>query len=511
MCIKRLVEVYVARPDTAETGIYEFATGYLIGRDREGMGIVLTAGHVLVDSHGKIEVRFRNTNDRAKYPVCDLIHDFRKDRPSLDFALLKTQEKPPEEITSDEPIFEPSDPPRDRPAICDGYPQLTKEGRRDQAGDRGIVSLKGDIGAFDPHKDYVALNSATILKQPEEGWKGISGAPVFVDHRIVGVVARHDQAVSTTTLELVPSLRFLEIPTFREAIDWFKPLDTERRSRIYAEIELKLNALSNESKRSVTSALAKTLFGSDFIVESGKEADHIKSIAKSLAFKTDSKNQFGKCVRIYVESRKRGDTDSSLLMHKILGMILTLEIDERLLADLYAQVKLRKMALIGTPVNYRQTFEVMITTVEDKEHSFVKKKDGRIGSDALICDLPAPSTKSAMEFAVKILKSIRDAKMSDSSIDTKLDLEAQLRGLVKDVAGMLKALDDLTLDGRRPYCFLERMKSDDEREIFQAAINLPEMRGLNLLFVEISNDGSSPISEHEAYMLTLLNHWFDYV
>jgi len=40
MDTKRIVEVHVAWPDTSHTGIYEFGTGYLIGRDSDGKGLI---------------------------------------------------------------------------------------------------------------------------------------------------------------------------------------------------------------------------------------------------------------------------------------------------------------------------------------------------------------------------------------------------------------------------------------------------------------------------------------
>ena len=83
MDAKRIVEVHVARPDTSSTGIYEFGTGYLIGRDSDGKGLILTAGHVLVDSFQRIEVRFRNTTPHSTFLECDLVKDF---RPGLDIA-----------------------------------------------------------------------------------------------------------------------------------------------------------------------------------------------------------------------------------------------------------------------------------------------------------------------------------------------------------------------------------------------------------------------------------------
>ena len=297
-------------------------------------GLILTAGHVLADSFQGIEVRFRNTTPPSTFLKCDLVKD---SRPELDIAVLRMLEAPPGDIDSGEPLLYSSDPPRDKDAEGAGYPQLTNEPRRSAAGLRELTSLQGKFGILAPRELIVSWDAVVKTVKATNGWKGISGAPVFVDKRLVGVIAMHDQAFSTTTLKVVPSCRLLENADFCKAIHWSDRLDNERRKEIRECIESEIKGLVEEDRRLITKSLAKALFtrGDQRLANDAESL--CKAVAEHLAAQ-QSENQLAECVDQYRELKKKGKTAIAGALHEILKLILPLEIDRSLLAYVWEQV-----------------------------------------------------------------------------------------------------------------------------------------------------------------------------
>ena len=504
MDVKRIVEVHVARPNTSSTGMYEFGTGYLIGRDSDGKGLILTAGHVLADSFQGIEVRFRNTTRPPTFLECDLVKDF---RPGLDIAVLRMHKAPPGDIHSGEPLFDSSDPPRDKDAEGAGYPQLTNEPRRDAAGLRELTSLQGKFGILAPRESIVSWDAVVKTVKATNGWKGISGAPVFVDKRLAGVIAKHDPAFSTTTLQVVPSCRLLESPDFCKAIHWSDRLDDERRKEIRECIESEIKGLVEEDRKLITKSLAKALFApGDPRIKHDAES-LCAPVAEHLASQ-QSENQLAECVDQYREMKKKGKTAIAGALHEILKLILPLEIDRSLLAHVWEQVDHRKMVLIYTPVERHQTVDVIMAGIERKPASFEKKLTDVRGK-ALVCELPAPKKQSPSIMALEILKSLCEGHVLPGSIDDKLPVEKRIERLMQEVEGILDTLNAGETKGRRPFCILKRWETSEDRAIFQEAIKAIDTDRLRLLFVELSKDGESPIRRKESYIFKLLNDWFD--
>ena len=340
-----------------------------------------------------------------------------------------------------------------------------------------------------------------------DGWKGISGAPVFVDKRLVGVIAKHDPAFSTTALKVVPSCRLLKNPDFCKAIRWSDRLDNERRKEIRECIESEIMGLVKEDQELITKGLAKALF-----TQGDPRLDYdaeklCKDVAEHLA-SHQSENQLAECVDQYRELKKKGKTAIAGALHEILKLILPLEIDRSLLAYVWEQVDHRKMVLIYTPVERHQTVDVIMAGIERKPASFEKKLTDVRGK-ALVCELPAPKRQSPSIMALEILKSLCEGHVLPESIDDKLPVEKRIEGLMQEVEGILDTLNAGETKGRRPFCILKRWETSEDRAIFQEAIKAIDTDRLRLLFVELSKDGESPIRRKESYIFKLLNDWFD--
>lgn len=183
-----LIAVFV--PTTNEGGedfkgeIGERATGYPVGKD-----LILTARHVL---HPKPP----NRRD-SRYPVAIRWHCFRsgddadwidisdddivwESQGELDAALIRCPRRPPDAVGWGIVSHER---PRDGTQwISEGFPRAAKYENR-----RNPSSFIGKTCSKAPNEPYFEL-TVDAAPEDEEGWKGVSGMPVFVDHKILGVV-----------------------------------------------------------------------------------------------------------------------------------------------------------------------------------------------------------------------------------------------------------------------------------------------------------------------------------
>jgi hypothetical protein len=205
-----IVEIFV--PIEGSDG-YEgcIATGYPIARDR-----ILTARHPLYPDDGPardpshpIEVRWRCPDaDGDWQPVRAIAWENAR----WDLALLDCP-LPPRVAAN--PGFPCESPPDDGMRWTSvGFPRVA--GRRNDR--REPFNMQGHV--------YSALTGAERFAVSEEAgpsredaWKGASGAPVFVDWRILGVIVSVPADLSAKRLDAVPLWRVLrEEPAFREQI-----------------------------------------------------------------------------------------------------------------------------------------------------------------------------------------------------------------------------------------------------------------------------------------------------
>lgn len=213
-----LIAVFV--PTTNERGedfkgeIGERATGYPVGKD-----LILTARHVL---HPKPP----NRRD-SRYPVAIRWHCFRsgddvdwidisdddivwESQGELDAALIRCPRRPPDAVGWGIVSHER---PRDGTQwISEGFPRAAKYGNR-----RNPSSFIGKTCSKAPNEPYFEL-TVDAAPEDEEGWKGVSGMPVFVDHKILGVVRSVPPNFSAKKLHATPAWKLREDDAFRRWI-----------------------------------------------------------------------------------------------------------------------------------------------------------------------------------------------------------------------------------------------------------------------------------------------------
>lgn len=212
-----LIAVFV--PTTNERGedfkgeIGERATGYPVGKD-----LILTARHALHpespsqrDLRYKVAIRwhyFRSGDDTDWIEIADddIVWESQGE---LDAALIRCR-RPPNAVGWGIVSHER---PRDGAQwISEGFPRAAKYGNR-----RNPSSFIGKTCSKAPNEPYFELTVDTA-PEDDEGWKGVSGMPVFVDHKILGMVRSVPPNFNAKKLHATPIWKLLEDDRFREWI-----------------------------------------------------------------------------------------------------------------------------------------------------------------------------------------------------------------------------------------------------------------------------------------------------
>ena len=246
-----LIAVFVPTTDKAGKDFKgkrgELATGYPVEKD-----LILTARHILQTGppyyrDGRYPVRIvwhcSCSNDKADWiaiPDQDIVWPSQKD---LDAVLIRCS--PPRDgmgwgIVS-----------RDRPLdkmewASEGFPAFTRYKK-----ERCTNRFSGKVRSNALNESCVEL---TVEKAPEVGddWKGVSGMPVFVGRKIIGVAQSVPPNFNARKLYATPTWKLLEDEAFRQAIG-----HGEQAKRI-EEIKDKAIELLERSPDAVT-ALAKQI------------------------------------------------------------------------------------------------------------------------------------------------------------------------------------------------------------------------------------------------------------
>ncbi|WP_147395115.1 trypsin-like peptidase domain-containing protein [Azospirillum cavernae] len=221
MDVTLLVEIF-AQANTYDSSL-KTGTGYPVGPGR-----ILTARHVLCPgTDSTIKVRWKNHADDAARTWRQATVAW--DDEGMDVAVL---------ICDFPDGFQKTYAPVSNiPHKVDarwhsaGFAKCVSEKKDDKIYTKS-VGLKGGCyplnettGNFD-----VGVDDATTLP---DGWKGISGCPVFVQGSIIGVVVQCPINFDQSRLLAVSARKFFDAPGFRGAILW--PEDDARRAAVHKE------------------------------------------------------------------------------------------------------------------------------------------------------------------------------------------------------------------------------------------------------------------------------------
>ena len=197
----------------------QLAIGYPVGKD-----LILTARDVLQPGSPDYRVHYRlklcwhhfRSNDDSDWIEISEDKIVWRGQGDLDAALIRCR-RPPEAVgwgivSSEKPL----DGMR---WSSGGFARATRH--------EDVRNPDGFGGEIRSTSDQDACFELTEDLQPEKGqdWKGVSGMPVFVGRKILGVVRSVTPNVDTKTLYATPTWRLLEDEAFRRAIGYDEQLE----------------------------------------------------------------------------------------------------------------------------------------------------------------------------------------------------------------------------------------------------------------------------------------------
>src|SRR5208282_6437332 len=232
-----LIQIEVSR--SKESTDCEFSTGYPIGRDR-----IITAAHVLNQEFKSpyIEAFFRDPEHPGSYlcSTCEIVWDGRKDRgpdAAVDVAVLRCQL--PDKFAAEIPVLEQA-PLALVKAHAQGYPAITRKGKR-----QSPLAAFGEFAPIPTGQMEIELHCSDALRDTQN-WKGVSGAPVFVEDHFAGIIYEYRRTHRFDHFGAIAIFRLLEDEQFQIAIGWPDSKDEAYRRKTQAGIKARLKKLSGQ-------------------------------------------------------------------------------------------------------------------------------------------------------------------------------------------------------------------------------------------------------------------------
>ncbi|NQV28869.1 MAG: trypsin-like peptidase domain-containing protein [Rhodopirellula sp.] len=247
---RRIVEVLLRHSSDAKKN--RLLTGCVIAPGR-----ILTAGHAFDGWEGTIELRWPCA-EKESNPLPD---DVREVLPKTASVKWRGEEKLDAtvlectipDLLSDWISMASEVPPTHTVWRSMGFPKI---GERDQT--CRAIGFAGQTVSEAGAEDKIQLHSPEALEKAEE-LQGISGAPVFVGDRLVGIVQSYMEGFQTTRLDAVPAAQLLDDAGFITSIG-MDPIYRDRaESRRSAVLNRLIVTLTEERLDAVRQTLAEML------------------------------------------------------------------------------------------------------------------------------------------------------------------------------------------------------------------------------------------------------------
>jgi hypothetical protein len=183
-----------------------FGTAYPVSQN-----VLLTAGHVVGDATAKdVEALWwhQPDGDRRAIPCTEILWDGRKEEPSFDVLLLRCPF--PSAVVNSWGQLVGRRPVDHEKWASEGFPFVGERGTKP-------VPLQGKTHSMGDRSECFHLSVAAPADKAKR-WKGASGAPVFVDEEIIGVIVTVPRHYNANRFEAVPVFKLLENAAFRKAV-----------------------------------------------------------------------------------------------------------------------------------------------------------------------------------------------------------------------------------------------------------------------------------------------------
>ena len=254
--LERLALILSKRQDATGVASYDFGTGYFVAPH-----LVLTASHVVPENAVEVRVRVEASGESHYADTADgAVKPAWRDT-LLDVVLLRVSPG----LHSAEPVaWLEALPQSDLPWRSTGYPDAASQ-IVDQHTEFKTSAMKGEIysqggkGQGQPELELTVDNPAET-----QSWRGISGAPVFVEDKIAGIILQVPRDFTGGRLHALPAPILLAVAAFRLALEppW---LDWPTDQRWMLVVKSTTGAKELEDR---TTAALKT-FNSRFLAVTG--------------------------------------------------------------------------------------------------------------------------------------------------------------------------------------------------------------------------------------------------
>ena len=340
-----LAEVYVGKQDgNGEKKYGGFATGYPIAMDR-----VITAGHVFSGDYNFIEVRFRNSKENA-----GLIPAKMREWPGsakFDVAVLSCAI--PKDVPGNPSLLADHDASSTKGRVL-GYPRV--DDTHNKPGDaRKLCDSTGELGALESIALHFEFQVDYDFRAQGQGWKGLSGAPVFLESRIAGIVQEYLGYATVAKFRVVAMCRLLEDPSFRAAIGWLDGPGEDVRQRTRESIERWLKRLSSDVLRNLAAQLHRK---GDPALQEGED---LTPIILTILLERRRFSTISRLSKIHEKLCEAGGWDEADIVAEIIEEVTPLVIDPGLAHQLWNEIHDRMSAFCFVPDHYSTTIEVLMS------------------------------------------------------------------------------------------------------------------------------------------------------
>jgi len=341
-----VVEIFVPTSDGGP-GAGQFGTGYPVAND-----LILTARHVVRpkkrDPDRPIEVRFKG----GDWCGCADQLDW-ESSPELDVALLECEF--PHEIRREVFGFLSEARPEDHaPWTGAGF---ARAGGDDKDGQHRLVSVQGKVHSG-PDEDPQFELGADYPADVEAGWQGLSGSPVFVHGKIIGVIVVCPADFGAGRLGATPVWKLLQDRTFSKAVGHDDQLERHRRfedrvARILEGSEAAIQAVTKGLNPPVNLA---------GVAVSGQA----KETARRL-LDLDVPGVIKRCKRAHDDLSAQGLADATRVVADLVQLVLPAIYDHGVIEAVRTRKYNVDAALLELPAGIRTVAEVIMAGVDRRK------------------------------------------------------------------------------------------------------------------------------------------------
>lgn len=342
-----LVQIFVPK----RNGEGCIATGYPVAS-----GLILTARHMLHpedrDEDKPIEVRWYHqaAPARAWRPIGSIAWEDE----ALDVALLCCAF--PEGLRD---WGVPStDPPRDTMRwVSEGF---ARAGRKED-GNRRPVGLQGRAYSMaEAAQEFeLGVDDPTSLA---DGWRGLSGCPVFVDQKILGVVKTCPANFDARRLKATPMWRLHEHPGFRKHLGY-----PERERQLREMLDAVAGLLAPCPK--ATEALVGELSGNGGRIDAGKRPEDLADALMRLRFE-DLLPKLNRIHDALCRDAKNTASADATAVEELSARLLPVIYDAAVIEGTRTRVTGGQVALMSLPSATRTLAEIIMAGTDRRPSEF---------------------------------------------------------------------------------------------------------------------------------------------